>query len=298
MRCPQCGVEQPLGVTVCGFCGALMVRGAPALRSEDAEAFHRGAAQASRAARSAGRWLVLIGAALAVGLLAGWIVYRTTVQPSAEPAVASEPATMAPEAEPARASDGSAGAAGAPAAEVVRGGGTARLDDEQLHRFAEQIASAAERGDARWLVARVDARARYRLRLEDAFERRELSGGKPELLAHWLAPWLVSEIYGGSVDESIELDRVAVDFDLKRGLITRRVETAGDVSRLRFPRALLEPLALRGTLDLELAGRLDLSPLRIPTVLCSALETVRVATGPTGLRVVEVERTGRCRRLD
>jgi hypothetical protein len=300
MRCPQCGVDQPGGVSVCGYCGALMSGGAPALRSELAEAATRGVAQASAATRGARRWLGLVAAALAIGLVAGWAAFQlaSAARVPEDGGAAARPAapepTAAPEPAPASAPAGS-DPVGVAEPDVVRGRGVDRVTEDELLRLAEQLAGWAEQGDARELARRVDGRARYLLRIEDDDEIRELRGGKPELLAHWLAPWMVGEIFGGGALATIEIERVAVDFDRRRGLVVRRVEALGDVSRLRFPRALLEPLALQGELDLEQAERVDLSALRVAPAACTGTESLRFAVGPAGVKVVEVERAGRCR---
>lgn len=296
MRCPKCGVEQPLGVTVCGFCGAPMAGDAPSLRPEDAELFLRGAAQAGRAARLARRWLGLGAAAAAIGLVAGWVVFGAHKRGEAAAAASVERVSPAPSDEP-RADEPIAGPGAAPAPSVVRGGGAVRLDESRLSELADDLASAAERGDGRRLAGLLDARLRYKVRVDDAGGARELRGGKPELLAHWLAPWLVDELYGEIVDQTIDVERLGVDADRRRGQIVRRIETVGDVSAIRFSRPLLEPLALRGEVDLETAARLELSPLRVPTNRCRAIESLRVAVDPAGIRIVEAERVASCRPL-
>jgi hypothetical protein len=285
-----------MGVTVCGFCGAAMAGAAPALRPEDAEALWRGAAQATRVAHGARRWLLLGLGATAVGLAAGWLVLGAHGDSAAAPAVAAATAASKPPAAAGRGERSPAAAPPQPA--VVRGETAVRLDEDRLHELADELAAAAASGDARRLVARVDARLRYKLRVDDAAGARELRGGKPELLAHWLAPWLVDELHGEFVDQTVEVERVAVDFDRRRGQIVRRIETAGDVSGIRFSRELLEPLALTGVVNRTAAARLELSPLRLPTSRCRGVETLRVAADPAGIKIVEAARVESCRPLD
>jgi len=298
MHCPHCGADQPMGVTVCGFCGAVMARGAPALRRGEAEAIWRGTAQASRAARRTRRWLALAGAAAAVGLVLGWAVVRAGgARAAASPGAPADAATPPAAGPPATgAAEASAAAAAASPPTVVRGRGATRLDEDGLRAIAEELARLAAAGDAAELARRVDSRARYRLVVEDAGGIRELRGGKPELLAHWLAPWLAGETGGGSFDDTVEIERVAVEFDRRRGYVVRRIESAGDVSRLRLPRALLEPLAARGALDPATAEAVDFAPFRDAGDPCSIRETLRFAAGPGGLQIVDAERAASCGR--
>lgn len=300
MHCPQCGVDQPMGVTVCGFCGAAMAGSAPVLRQGEAEAIWRGAAQVGRAARRTRRWLTLAAAAALAGLSLGWIAMTLAgAREAGDGAADSQAAT----AEPSDAVAGVAGDAADPAptpvaaeAALARGRGVDRLDEARLGELADELARLAAGGDAAELARWVDARARYRLRVEDAAEVRDLRGGKPELLAHWLTPWMVAELDGGSSDDVFDIERVAVEFDRRRGYVVRRVESAGDVSRLRFPRALLVPLGLRGELELATAGGVDFGPFRDRGERCAGRETVHFATSPAGVKVVEVDRVGSCRR--
>jgi len=299
MHCPHCGADQPMGVTVCGFCGAVMARGAPALRRGEAEAIWRGAAQVSRAARRTRRWLAVAGVAAVAGLALGWAVVRV----AGERPPAAGDADASTESAPAASLPGAGRADVAAEAQVVatptapptlgRGGAT-RLDEDGLIAIAEELARLAAAGDAAGLARWVDARTRYRLVVEDAGGIRELRGGKPELLAHWLAPWLAGELDGGGFDDAVEIERVAVEFDRRRGYVVRRIDSVGDVSRLRLPRRLLEPLAARGALEPAAAEGVDFAPFRDAAERCAIRETLRFAAGPGGIRIVDAERAASC----
>jgi hypothetical protein len=287
MRCPHCSAEQPGGVTVCGFCGALMAEAASPFRAASAEPPGR-----------SWRWAVLVAGALAVGLTAGILLRgfesspppAATARPSADGAAEPFGDELTPAAPPA--GDGPFEAA--PGRAVVRGRDMGPLTVERLEEFAARLAELAATGDARALAAVVDTRARYRSTMDDAHGRRELDGGKPELLAHWLALWLAAERVGGMVDELVEMQSVRVAPDPRQGIVVRRLEAGGDVTRVTYPRELLGPLAAAGALAPRATEALDLAPLTAGHERCVATETMRVALAPTGLRVIEVERIGRC----
>jgi len=293
MRCPHCSAEQPGGVTVCGFCGAVMVGGSSPFRAAAAAA----AAEAEAAPRRAWRWMAIMGAALAVGLAVGFVATDLARTPAADADAAPQPELTAPEVSAAEgAAPGSAASEGSAAADpaVARGRPTGPLTVAQLEGLAERIAALAADGDSRALAAAVDPRVRYRATMEDAFGRRELDGGKPELLAHWLTAWLVAEREGGLADEAVEIQSARIAADPRQGIVVRRLQSGGDPTRVRYPRELLAPLAFAGALAPRAVAELDLAPFSRPGEGCVATETMRVALSPTGLRVIEVERFGRC----
>jgi len=292
MRCPQCSAEQPGGVTVCGFCGAPMVGGSALAGGWS------GAARADEEPLRWRRWASLMALALAVGMAAGWLlrtVPREDGHGEGEGAVTNRPESLL--AEP-RADGGARTEAGErPVGNeptVVRGQRGERMTVERLEAFAEELAELAADGRADVLATVVDPRARYRLTMQDPAGRRELDGGKAELLAHWLAPWLVAERFGGLIDEIIEVQNTALDADPRQGILVRRLEAGGDATRIDFPRRFLLPLATRGALAPNETAALDLSPLVDSNARCVSTETVRVAATPMGLRVIAVERIGLC----
>lgn len=291
MRCPQCSAEQPGGVTVCGFCGAPMVE------STALDAGLRGAGQAVEEVKPGRRWASIVACALIGGLAIGWLVQTggredATGEGEQVPVEALSAAAEATTGVDTWSDSTPATVAGEPS--VVRGRQSDRMTVEGLEAFADELADLAADGRASELAARVDPRARYRLTMQDASERRELDGGKAELLAHWLAPWLAAERSGGLVDELIEPQSATIDADPRQGILVRRLEGGGDATSIRYSRGFLLPLAMRGALAPKETAALDLSPLTDPVVRCVATETLRVAATPLGPRVIAVERIGLC----
>lgn len=292
MRCPQCSAEQPGGVTVCGFCGAPMVGGGALAVGP------RGAGQAQEGSNPTRRWILLLGVALAVGLTVGWLLRagaRDAGGSESEPDAFSESEAATASAGPSEGEwQGESAVADSAEPMVVRGSGAERMTVERLEAFAEELAALAAEGRSAPLAARVDPRARYRSTTVDAAGRRELDGGKAELLAHWLAPWLAAERAGGLVDELVELQNVEVDADPRQGVLVRRLEAGGDATSIRYPRGFLLPLATRGALAPNETAALDLSPLTESVSRCVTTETLRVAVTPLGPRVIAAERLGLC----
>jgi hypothetical protein len=293
MRCPHCSADQPGGVTVCGFCGAVMTGDRSPYRAAAAAA----AAAAEAAPRRRRRWAALVAAALGAGLAAGWIgmeaVRSLAGDPQAAAAPDAEPASRGAAAVPFTGPATEVSAAGGGAG-IVRGGASGPLTVPRLEELAERIGALAAEGDSRALAAVVDPRARYRATVEDGLGRRELDGGKAELLAHWLAPWLVAEREGGLVDETIELQSARLAADPRQGVVVRRLESGGDPLRLRYPPELLRPLGLAGALSPGAVAALDLSAYSSAGGRCVATETLRVALAPGGPRVVAAERAALC----
>lgn len=281
MDCPQCGMDQPAGVTICGFCGAPVV--ALPLRKSAPAALPGTRSGQARPRRA--RWVLGLLAVAAVGA-ALWQAGRGAAPtPAAEPG--AKPAGTEVRREAVAGGGERAAARGRPLA--LAGG---RLSEEWLAELAAELEARAEAGDAAGLAALVATGARYRSTIEDASEVRRLDGGVPELVAHWLTPWLAAEVEGLSIVERIDVREVELAPGGESGRISRRIEPATDPSRVRFPKELLTDLARGRTPSAAHLERLDLGAL--DGVACRVDEGIQVGATPRGYRIVSVERFGSC----
>jgi len=282
MRCPSCDADQPDGVTICGFCGSVMV--APA---ETEPSVPAGLAAAAAPERSGG-WM-LVGGLLFVllgGALFAWREVRRYDEPPAEPAATvTAPADVEP-APRARATRRPTSRAVPPA--------TRRLDPGDLWSLADALELLTAEGDSLELARRLDAGLGYRSEVVDVGEVRRLDGGRPELLAHWLTPLWIERVEGLDAGAGPETVAVEIDSDGRSGTIERSLDSPVEPSRLDFPVPLLLRLARGIPVSTEDLSGLDLRPALRATTPCHVDERLRVAFTREGLRVVEVDRGGRC----
>jgi len=288
MRCPQCGADQPGGVTICGFCGAAIL----AVPQSESAPIPFGAGRAPERRRMSPLWL-LGAVVVASAVFLAW----PKAKPQAEPPHRSEsgagelstrPVAVSPEA---RAPASDENSSPPLAVRAFRG----RLTPDGLRGFADELERRAQAGPGSGLADLVDVNVRYQSVVEDGNERRELRGGAPELLAHWQVGWLAGEAGLPVPDDVIAVEEVTVAPSGTSGTVTRRVESTGDVARIAFPRPLLEELARRQPVDAEALGALDLRSLVDRPVDCRSRETIEVSATPIGIRVVAVQRRGDCR---